>query len=370
MSYPTPTPSLRITLRVGAASAALAIAVLAKTDSAHGTHTLFLVDDPANNPNGMQSNEGTLFGGNKAWILIGTQFGVCSDWGFGNYFAMPVGIRDAIAAWENVLGGSQMSTNCGGTGYGLNLLRRTESSDEAAYGGSFPWPAWCDSGSAPYIACVDIDPYDQYDSSRKAWYPTSVNVWFNDEDYVLDTSAWKPISAHEIGHVFGLDEQYIEGPPIQCASVESVMNSAAAYYSGGQWHVSGNCDPPGTLQPVSLPNSTDSGRVQSFFYLMPIAGNVVSYGSAPGVLYLNFADLSYVEFSYYIKIYWCCGSGGQEYQIFAWNHTDSVGRRGDVRGIPWYRGSNPPGLYKMCGYTYNPGSGYMHYTCQSYKWVA
>src|ERR1700682_5400790 len=107
-----PSPAL---LRAAGLVVAGSIALIAFRDVAQAQNYTYMVDDPLWNPNGMQSSMGNVFGASVPWITAGTTVGICADWNFYNYNAAPQGLRDAVAAWENVTSGTQMSTGCGTT---------------------------------------------------------------------------------------------------------------------------------------------------------------------------------------------------------------------------------------------------------------
>ena len=267
---------------------------------------------------------------------------------------MPQGIRDAIASWEGVIGGLQFSQGCGLTGYGPNFLRSNVT-------GGYP----CASYAYGCTVFAGNTP-PPYDSLRRAYYPHSLDVWFNTTTYGNWTNnGYKAAAAHELGHVFGLDEQY-EGWPNHGSCPSGYLNCPGAGTS-----IMDIATSTGHVDGVDAPQADDITKVSSFFYLMPVGPYVTSYGSAPGVLYLNFTDLSYVESTYRIGIYRCCVNDIYHLE-FAWDHAASVGKRNVTNGIPWYRATSgsPPGYYSMCGHTFNTVSGYMHYFCMNHWfWV-
>jgi hypothetical protein len=344
-------------LRILVILVGLCIALISRTDTAQSQHWgWFWLDNDVANPNGSQSNSGNLFGANNAWILANTQLGICNDWDIYNYNSMPQGIRDAVTAWENVFGGTQMSAGCGVTGYGLAFWRRTVTSG---------FPGYC----VEFVACVQ--EFLAYDNTRKAYYANTYLIWFNNLQFPNFTdTGWKATAAHELGHVFGLGEQYIEGanPPssIVCSGADSVMDALSL--SGGS--VVGGCSGH------NLPTSTDVSRVGGFHYLIGVQSSMTHphgyHSSGGGYLHLLFNNLAYVETAYTMSIQKCCPNG-QIVNVLTVNDSLAVGKRDDpnvtgqvLKELRWYRGSQPPNyFYRMCTYTYNVGAGFQNGYCHT-----
>lgn len=175
-------------LIVGSTALFLVLILFPSDTQAH--HRIFLLDSPQYNPypGGSTSNFGILWGGWVPWVGLDQQVGqvgICNDWNYYDYNAMPQGIRDAVASWEAVFGGSQFSTGCGSTGYGLNFYRSTG----CAFGSGCPGHSpsmvdQCGGNTTFYYGCAqiaNITPSNSwpsyYDSTRKAYYVDSMNVW-------------------------------------------------------------------------------------------------------------------------------------------------------------------------------------------------
>jgi len=174
---------------------------------ASASHTIFLVENPTQNPNG--GVNGKLYGINLEWEITSQKNLVCSDYG-PNYTNLPLEIRNAISSWESVLTGTQFNQGCGSGRSATWFLRRTVTPG---------YPANC----VVFVACV-VHLFG-WEPSRQASYPGSTNIWINNLNYTFNSSGLRGTAAHELGHSFGLDEAYIENP-VACNSARtSVMDA-------------------------------------------------------------------------------------------------------------------------------------------------
>ncbi len=322
-------------LKPGLVAVALAVGVLlfvsANENVAQAAHYELVVSNPEFNPAGGTSSP-SLWGVRPSWVMDGQSLKVCSEWG-SNYLEIPLGIRQAIADWEQVLPGTQLSQSCGASGEKLWLMRRSVSP------GLFP--LWCGAGCVPYEY--------SYDSLREAYYPNDLPViWFDDVDWTYTDNGWQALAGHELGHIFGLDEYYIEADPeadppseIECNpdGSSSVMN-ALAPPSGNQ--ITGPCA-NGSVSPTQ----GDIDLVESFYYADPPDEFDLTLLSSD-TLDVDFLDREWAESGYrfYAEVW---NGGSWVYTGENWLTSAGVGNKNYWNETTYNKdGSLPPGNYHIC----------------------
>jgi hypothetical protein len=164
--------------------------LVASPQGAFASHHIFTVENPEPdyNPNG--GVNGRLFGMNVEWEVNGRSNLVCSDYG-PNYTNLPVEIRDSIAGWESVLPGTQFFQGCPGGRSATWFLRRTVSA-------GYPCEDHPPPPGAVVLGCTRH--FFAWDSSRKAYYPGSTNIWINDLGITYNYSGLRGLASHELGH--------------------------------------------------------------------------------------------------------------------------------------------------------------------------
>lgn len=134
-------------------------------------------------------------------------------------------IFDAIANWESQFGFpyDEFRDECGSA-------QRMDVLDNVGWSG---YPC----GAA--VACVRI-PSWFYDTARNGFYIDYARVWVNTRDYAFTYSGMRYTIAHEIGHIYGLNEAYLHNPWAACnPNIVSIMDGPL--FSSGST-VSGGCD--------------------------------------------------------------------------------------------------------------------------------
>ena len=156
---------------------------------------------------------------NYDWVANSQSKLVCSDWG-PNYSDIPAPAREALSDWELLLPGTQLNQGCGSGRSAVWLLRLSAQ-------GAAAWPC----GPAWAWACVE--PLWMDDTTREGRYLYNTDIWINDL-LVNNDSKLRYTVAHELGHVFGLDEWYANDcgetciPQCNPSPPASVMDTYAA----------------------------------------------------------------------------------------------------------------------------------------------
>jgi hypothetical protein len=324
-----------LALRGSLAATIVALAILyagASERPAEGSHRAYVVENSTHNPNG--SANPNLWGVHRAWVIDGQPLRICSDWGQ-SYSSIPAGIRQAVEDWEEVLPGTQLGQTCPGSGGELWIKRRSASS-------GFPINI-----CGGFVACV---PFEYaYDPLREANYPTaSAVIWFDDQNFSFTADGWRATAAHELGHIFGLDEYYMgdqedDGPEdVECNpnGPNSVMNALSA--SGNL--ITGPC-PNGSVSPTQR----DIDLVEDFY-----SGNLPGSGDfqvtllSPSRLSVRFVDREWAEAGYQLFAYRWTGSYWANTGE-TWVRTVNVGKKDFWNETTYYQGaSQPDGEYKVC----------------------
>jgi len=187
------------------------------------------------------------------------------------------------------------------------------------------------------------------DSSRQASYPGSTNIWI-DNTFTFTYSGLRYLAAHELGHVFGLDDGYIEGTFACNPNLFSVMDMGTR--SGNT--ITGACDS------VSKTTS-DINDTLTLHQLNPMI-SITSWVYAPGTIAFRFWEPSWADSGYRMRAYRLVGNDwvwtGQE-----WYHTQKVGWASQYNTTYYIKGSQPSGYYWVCGWSHNNVLGNQYYQC-------
>lgn len=186
----------------------------------------------------------------------------------------------------------------------------------------------------------------------------STNVWFNDLGFGFTSDGWRATAAHEIGHVFGLDEVYIESdfscnPDTSKASVMDMEIIAGGVVQGG-------CD-------SNQPTSYDISNTNLLQQLNPMT-QISSWVAAPGAMAVQWWDPTWPDAGYRFYAYsWDEVKNRWQLTGQTWLHTDQVGWAGVYNTTFYIKGSRPYNSYRVCGYTYNGVHGNQYWRCAPYQ---
>lgn len=227
---------------------------------------------------------------------------------------------------------------------------------------------WHPCGPPPIAACMVV-PVGKwyYDSVRLGYYMDYARIWVNVQNFTWSPNGMRALIAHELGHVYGLDEQYVHDTQrspgsIACNyAVQSIMNSNL---------VTGGCT--GLVGPTAF----DSANAENFYVMGPTGfqhqlGAQQQYGGS-GVL-LTWFDSSPSESAYTLNLQYIWGNS-----VLTCNATTYYG--GLAPSDPWiqpkqqyngaaYRGSCPGAtFYRDCVYLFS-GVIYWRYLKCGSPWI-
>jgi len=201
----------------------------------------------------------------RKWTLEHTQANFCIDSNFNATAA--AAFRAAIADWNtafSVPGGAPLVENCAW---------------QVGFRPHYPeYP--CESGAH---GCTR---YEWGSAERGGYYITAAHIWLDTWRTDWNANGWRAMVAHELGHVFGLDERYFDDgtqPLFTCNNNETTIMDTA--YS------TGHCD--GIVSPQGL----DKARAYDWYNMRS-----VPMGSIQNVSYqifrYYFTDRNYAESNY------------------------------------------------------------------------
>jgi hypothetical protein len=264
--------------------AAVVVAGLLLGDASPGAsnHERFLVENSDENVDGT-----TLGGINWPWIIEAVPFHVC-----GISELSPdatAGIEAAIQSWEPVLPvGTQFDPSCPGSRI-LNLI--SESASGADYCQQPPPP-----NQGNVVACFE----DALVSGgvRGGQYGGMPTIGFNDDDdgYDFSPAGWQATMAHELGHVFGLDEAYCDSPGCTTPSPQATIMTSANTITqqNGRKLVTGSAS--GSLGPTPL----DIADVNALYDHEPVQD--VTSANLYSDAVVQFMDTNWAEAEYQVDV--------------------------------------------------------------------
>ena len=310
----------------------LGIVLLAPSSTGQAYPGRFLVENhgEGRNPCG-KGSEGCwpdLWGISTDWEIVGQSRLVCSDWG-SSYSSIPPLVRNAITAWEGVLTGVQFYQGCGSGRSALWFKRRSVSGGD--------WPSDC-SGA---FGCAY--PWWQADGDRRARYLGSVTVWINDTQFSFTDTGLQYVAAHEMGHAFGLDEWYEDWNVCQSSPPPTVMDT------GYTW---GGCE--NVNLPTTSGSHNDKADTTLFHQLNPMTQ--ITSSASPGVMLVTFYEPTWADTGYrFYAQRWVGGTWVDTGQT--WLHKDYVGLADHYVTTAYIKAPQPPGTYRLRGYSWNARLG-------------
>lgn len=207
-----------------------------------------------------------------------------------------------------------------------------------------------------------MDPIFVYDSARQGWYVDYARIWVNVRDYNFNYFGMRATIAHELGHVYGLNEQYLDSQGgFDCNNgINSIMDTAFSTSA---------CD--GSYSPWSI----DINRAHEH-YVMATAGfqpqNLASYKITTDRMDVYWDDASPAESGYQMYSYYWTGSYWQP-------HTSVFKTTNVAPGDPWQHARlnrtfyrqwwEPITSYIACMYVNSGVIGNRYWKCFPAQWL-
>ncbi len=262
--------ALRTGVLVGVvATAVMLVASSSRTHADHITHLAHAYDL------GLYGLDGRSTAAMTKWALDSQQANFCIDGNFpSNAFTQ---FRAAVADWNaafSVPGGAPLVENC------------------AWQVGFRPgnWPGYPPYPCPGRYACT----VPEWSAQRGGYYVAAAHIWL-DTTLGWTSAGYRAAAAHELGHVFGLDDQYIHDQPGCNANNPNTVSVLDAFTNAA------HCD--GTVSPTG-PNTdatTDLGRAKDWYTIRP-ASNPRLILLTGRTIWWDWDDLNYTEANYQEKI--------------------------------------------------------------------
>lgn len=209
-----------------------------------------------------------------------------------------------------------------------------------------------DRCSASVGACTTL--FHRYDAARQGDCVYAAPIWLNDQNWEFTLASTIAVVHHELGHVHGLDERYIESPP-SCNPYEQTIMDAAV--SDGVYIQSG-CD-------GYHPSDGDLSRERAFYDPDP-AQQPLIIGSPSTSVTWQWKDQDWAEASYKVSYYHWNGTSWAYIRTDDHPYAVAYGRGSRIGYIQriFARPSGwPAGWYTSCIQTYNRIYGAKHWVC-------
>ena len=227
----------------------------------------------------------------KTWVIEGQTTRFCV--GFAQGSTERQATFDAIANWESQFAFpyNEFRHQCGSE----------QRMDVVHNVGWIGYP--CSAGAA---GCVS--PTWTVDSYRHGRYLNYVRIWVNTRDNAFTYSGMRATVAHEVGHVYGLDEAYLHDPLYACnPAITSIMDGLVRDINGA---ISNGCD-------GNVVQSRDYSKAH-WFQVMNLTSfqpqNLTSYKITTDRMDVYWDDASPTESGYDMYVYYWTGSDWYQYE--------------------------------------------------------
>lgn len=226
------------------------------------------------------------------------------------------------------------------------------------------WQGYSCSQGPNVAGCVQ--PFWAVDSTRNGRYIDYMRVWVNTRDNAFTYSGMRATIAHEVGHVYGLDEAYLHDPLYACnPAITSIMDGLKRDSNGA---FSNGCDANG-------PTSYDNNNAAQFYVMVSWEfqpQDLRSYKIATDRMDVYWDDASPTESGYDMYAFFWTGSAWQQYEnVFysyhvasgdPWQHT----RLNRAFYRYWYQ---PVNWYISCMYVNSGVIGNRYWKCFPMQWL-